>query len=313
MSTSSKALLPLKGTRILSLSLNLPGPAALMRCRAMGATCVKLEPPARAAAAASPTAKALSADPMLAYCPGAYAAMHPGVRCVVADLKADAGQKALHRELLKADILLTSFRPSGLAKLGLSWKALHSRYPALSQIAIVGAPGERAEEPGHDLTYLAENGLVPGLELPASLYADMGGSLLVTEAVLQAALLKQRQGEKARGMYMEIALSEAARYLALPRAWGLTQAGADVGGGHAGYRVYPCKNGRVAVAALEPHFAVALCTAAGLKLPARPDAAFMRAASTHDALAQWLAGKTCAQLNRLASANDIPLHTLPGR
>jgi crotonobetainyl-CoA:carnitine CoA-transferase CaiB-like acyl-CoA transferase len=252
---------------------------------------------------------------MLAYCPDAYAAMHLGVRCVVADLKAPAGQRALHRELAKADILLTSFRPSGLSKLGLSWKALHALYPGLTQVAIVGAPGERAEEPGHDLTYLAENGLVPGLDLPASLYADMGGSLLVTEAVLQATLLQLRQAGKAKasGRYLEIALSDAARYLALPRAWGLTQAGADVGGGHAGYRVYPCKNGRVAVAALEPHFAAALCTVAGLALPtsAQSGAAFMRAASTHTALAQWMAGKTCAQLNRLAATNDIPLHTLP--
>ena len=41
-------LQPLRGTRILSLALNLPGPAALMRCRDMGATCIKLEPPAPA-------------------------------------------------------------------------------------------------------------------------------------------------------------------------------------------------------------------------------------------------------------------------
>ena len=42
MATSLK---PLKGVRILSLALNLPGPAALMRCVRMGANCVKLEPP----------------------------------------------------------------------------------------------------------------------------------------------------------------------------------------------------------------------------------------------------------------------------
>jgi hypothetical protein len=93
----------------------------------------------------------------------------------------------------------------------------------------------------------------------------------------------------------------------------LTQAGADVGGGHAGYRVYPCKNGRVAVAALEPHFAAALCAVAGIALPARPDAAFMRDGATHKALALWLAAKTCAQLDRLATLHDIPLHTLPDR
>ena len=116
----------------------------------------------------------------------AYKELNQGVRLVRADLKTEAGQKALHRELAKTDVLLTSFRPSALVKLGLPWKALHKQYPMLCQVAIVGAPGARAEEPGHDLTYLAENDLVTGLDLPATLYADMGGSLMATEAVLQA-------------------------------------------------------------------------------------------------------------------------------
>jgi crotonobetainyl-CoA:carnitine CoA-transferase CaiB-like acyl-CoA transferase len=294
----------LKGTRILSLSLNLPGPAALMRCRAVGATCVKLEPPA--------------GDPMQAYCVPAFEHLHVGVRRVEADLKTDTGQKRLARELAKADILLTSFRPSALNKLGLSWKTLHKLYPALTQIAIVGAPGARAEEPGHDLTYLAENELVPALDLPPSLYADMGGSLLVSEAVLQTVVQRQRQILQGRepaaikGRYVEIALSDAAKYLALPRSWGLTQAGADVGGGHAGYRIYACKNGRVAVAALEPHFSAALCAVAGIALPATGAAviSLMRAATTHKALDQWFLGMTCQQLDRLAASHDIPMHTL---
>ena len=162
--TPTKSLQPLKGVRILSLALNLPGPAALMRCRQLGARCVKLEPP--------------GGDPMSRYSEPAYAQLHEGIKLLTADLKTEAGQKALQRELAKTDVLLTSFRPSALAKLGLNWKSLHRLYPALSLIAIVGSPGERAEEPGHDLTYLAENGLVTGLDLPATLYADMGGSLM---------------------------------------------------------------------------------------------------------------------------------------
>jgi crotonobetainyl-CoA:carnitine CoA-transferase CaiB-like acyl-CoA transferase len=49
-----------------------------------------------------------------------------------------------------------------------------------------------------------------------------------------------------------------------------TQPGAAVGGGHAGYQVYECKNGRVAVAALEPHFAARLCAAAGITVSTTP-------------------------------------------
>ena len=289
----------LKGVRVLSLALNLPGPAALMRCQRMGASCVKLEPPAPVGAPAGS-----SGDPMAWYKRGAYDELHQGVRVATADLKTEKGQKALHRELAKAQVLLTSFRPSALRKLGLDWKDLHQRYPALSVVAIVGAPGARAEEPGHDLTYLADNGLVNGLELPPTLYADMGGSLIASEAVLQATLLQARKG---RGQYFEVALSDAAAYLALPRHWGLTVPGAAVGGGHAGYRVYPCKDGRVAVAALEPHFAKSLCVAAGLS---DAGAAAMMNPATHAAIARYLLSQTRKALNKLALEKDIPLHTL---
>ena len=296
IATASR-LRPLKGVRILSLALNLPGPAALMRCRAMGASCVKLEPPP------SPRApQGSSGDPMALYRRSAYDLMHSGIKTLVADLKTEAGRKVLQRELARSDVLITSFRPSALVKLGLDWKRLHTAYPQLAMVAIVGAPGARAEEPGHDLTYMAENDLVTGLDLPASLYADMGGSLMVSEAILQARLAQLQTGKSVR---LQVALSEAAAYLGLPRSWGLTTAGAAVGGGHAGYRVYACKNGRVALAALEPHFAAPLVRAAGLS-----ESCDLFAPATHAAIASYLAGRTRQQIDALALAQDIPLHTL---
>ncbi|MEY2620194.1 MAG: hypothetical protein RIT26_14 [Pseudomonadota bacterium] len=292
--------LPLRGVRILSLALNLPGPAAMMRLKAMGAQCTKLEPPGPAGA---------SSDPMAQYKPKAYDTMHQGVKVLQADLKTGAGQRRLHQSLAKTDVLLTSFRPSALDKLGLTPKALQSRYPSLIQVAIVGAPGSRAEEPGHDLTYMAECGLVDGLQLPASLFADMGGSLWVTETVLQALWQRDRPGRRqGRGSIHQVALSDAAAYLGLPRRWGLTTASGAVGGAHAGYRVYACKNGRVAVAALEPHFARSLCQIAGL--PVDGDPRHMAQAAIHRGLSAWFSGHTRAQLKRLAEQHDIPMHTL---
>lgn len=302
MSSSSRpasALQPLRGVRVLSLALNLPGPAALMRLRAMGARCVKAEPPAPRGAPAG-----TSGDPMGQYNPRAYATLHDGVRVIAVDLKSEKGQAALHKELARTDVLLTSFRPSALEKLQLGWKGLHKRHPGLSVVAIVGAPGALAEEPGHDLTYLAQAGLVTGVDLPATLFADMGGALLAGEAVLQAVLQQKTRGKSS---YQEVALSDAADWLALPRTWGLTQPAGAVGGAHAGYRVYPCKDGRVAVAALEPHFAAALCTAAGL--PAS-DMRSLFKPETHAAIAAFFQGRTRQQLDRLAADKDIPLHTL---
>lgn len=291
---------PLHGIRVLSLALNLPGPAALMRCRRMGADCTKIEPPA--------------GDPMAHYDKAAYAEMHEGVKVLSADLKSEVGQQVLHRELAKADVLLTSFRPSALAKLGIPWPDLHGRYPALSQVSIVGAPGARAEEPGHDLTYLADNGLVPGTELPATLYADMSGSLMASEAVLQAALRKRERhavtgDPQPEGLYLEVALSEAAGYIALPRRWGLTQPSGAVGGAHAGYRVYRCKDGRVAVAALEAHFAARLCAAAGVEAG---DLRAMFAPATHTGITAFFAVRTRGELDQLAAEQDLPLHTMQG-
>ena len=295
-----KNIKPLKGVRVLSLALNLPGPAALMRLHLMGATCTKLEPLA--------PANALTADPMGFYKPAAYQTLHQGVRVVQADLKTARGQTTMHKLLVKTDVLITSFRPSALTKLGLGWKTLHRLYPSLCMVSLVGSSGQRAEEPGHDLTYLAEHGLVNGVDLPPTLYADMGGSLMTTEAVLQALLFRQSSNRnKGRGVFQEIALSDAANYLALPRTWGLTTPDGDVGGAHAGYKIYPCKNGRVAVAALEPHFAKRLCLAVGLD---EKHMHSMRAPKTHQAFAKFFAGQTRQQLERLAASKDIPLHTL---
>jgi crotonobetainyl-CoA:carnitine CoA-transferase CaiB-like acyl-CoA transferase len=291
---ASPAFTPLAGTRVLSLALNLPGPAALMRCRAMGAQCVKFEPPA---------APGRSADPMSLYAPAAYAQMHEGIALVQGDLKTAPGRALLDAELARADVLITSFRPSALDKLGLGWDTLHSRHPRLSMIAIVGAPGARAEEPGHDLTYLAESGLVAGCDLPPTLYADMAGSLMASEAVLQALL---HRGVHGSGVRIEVALSDAAHYLALPRGWGLTQPGGSVGGAHAGYRVYPCRDGRVAVAALEPHFAQRLCQAVGLDAAAD----HMFRSATHAAIAAFIAQRDGDELEALARQHDLPLHVM---
>lgn len=282
----------LKGVRIVSLALNLPGPAALLRLRALGARCVKVEPPA--------------GDPMRHYNPAAHEALSRAVTVVTLDLKTPTGQARLHRRLASADVLLTSFRPSALRKLGLDAVTLRQRWPGLSCVEIVGAPGAAAEHPGHDLTYQAEAGLVSGQALPPSLLADMAGALMASEAVLAAVLAQRSTGQ---GVHRRVALSDAAHWLAQPLHWGLTGPGQLLGGAHAGYQVYACRDGRVALAALEPHFAAALGRVVGLA-PLTPQDCLKPAA--HQAVQAFMARHTCAELDTLAQANDLPLLTLPG-
>jgi len=282
---------PLRGVRIISLALNLPGPAALRRLADMGAQCTKINPPA--------------GDAMKSYTAPGYARLHEGIKELTLDLKQAAGQAALHRRLARCDVLLTSFRPSALRKLGLDWIGLHKRHPRLSLVQIVGAPSPLAEVPGHDLTYQAEVGLVPGLQLPPSLFADMGGALMASEAALKAVLQQKISG---RGSLHEVALSDAAAWLALPRHWRMTTPDGPVGGAHAGYGLYPCKDGRVAVAAIEPHFAQRLCDAAGVPI-AHPVKDLFKPAVAQ-AIARFFQRHNSAELTAVSQERDIPLLTM---
>lgn len=297
----------LSGVRILSVALNLPGPAALMRLAAMGAKCTKLEPlPPAGLPKGSPS------DPMGLYAPQAYAQLHAGVKVVQADLKSAKGQAQLHKLLANTDVLLTSFRPSALKKLGMAWSDLHAQFPALNLVSIFGSPGAGAEIPGHDLTYLAANGLVSGLALPATLFADMAGSLQASEAVLKALWQRAKPGRaQGQGVFHEVALEDAAAYLALPRHWGLTAPKGSVGGAHAGYQVYECANGRVAVAALEPHFAARLLEVAGWRAGSKSARDPMLAPATKRQLEAFFAGLTRKQIDALALTHDLPLLTMP--
>jgi alpha-methylacyl-CoA racemase len=287
---SPRSMRVLKGTRILSLALNLPGPAALMRLKALGASCTKLESPA--------------GDPMLTYAKAAYAQMHEGIKIVKADLKTESGLARLHKLLANTDVLLTSFRPSALARLGLAWKVLHKAHPHLNLVSIVGDTAA-PEVPGHDLTYMAEQGLITGLELPPTLFADMGGSLLAVEAVLAAVIQQKTTGRSAS---QTIGLSQAAQYLALPRHWGLTTPEGFIGGAHALYQVMPCKDGRVAIAALEPHFARRLAELVGQPVLHPQDA--LENALKKKTLA-FVKRQTCKELEALAEQHDLPLFTIP--
>ncbi|THU02480.1 CoA transferase [Lampropedia puyangensis] len=286
----------LAGCRIVSLALNLPGPAALMRLCGMGAHCTKLEAPA-------PQGHATS-DPMGMYAPHAYRQLHEGIVVVHADLKTPEGKAHFNDLLTHTDVLITSFRPAALARLQLDWETLHTRHPQLNLVQIVGATGLRANEAGHDLTYQAEAGLVPDLNVPASLAADMAGALTATEAVLQTLLARQQTGT---GQRLEVGLLEAAQWLSIPRQWGMTTPEGITGGAHAGYRLYACMDGRVAIAALEPHFAQRLWQ----HICPNTTPADMLDAATHQAISQFCATQTRAALEQLAQEHDIPLLTLP--
>ncbi len=302
LSPASITLQPLQGTRILSLALNLPGPAALMRCRQMGAQCAKLEPIA--------AQSHLSADPMQAYSPPAYAQLHQGIALLQANLKTPQGQALLHEQLAQTDVLLTSFRPSALLKLGLDWCVLHAQHPRLCMVRIFGSTDPKdADHAGHDLTYQAEAGLLDNGHMPASLFADMTGAVMASEAIMQTLLARAHSGT---GHCVDVGLAQAAHWTALPRQWQMTTPQGDVGGAHAGYGLYRCADGWVALAALEPHFAQRLCLAIGLP-SSDGNIEHMREPATHHAFKHFFLHHTCSELAAMAGQSGIPLHLTPAK
>ncbi len=228
---------PLEGVRVVSLSINLPGPAAASRLAALGAHVTKIEPP--------------TGDPLAFGAPKYYEELAAGQEIVTLDLKDAAAREKLWTLLERSDLLLTSTRPSALARLGLDWDSVHARAPRLSQVAIVGHPGKLAEVSGHDLTYQASVGTLLPPQMPSVLVADLAGAERAVADGVAAVLAAARCGE---GVLREVALSEVAEAMARPAEYGLTSTGGFLGGALPRYAIYAASDGFVAVAALEEHF-----------------------------------------------------------
>jgi alpha-methylacyl-CoA racemase len=228
---------PLGGIRVVSLALNVPGPAAAARLCRLGAAVAKVEPP--------------DGDPLARVCPTWYEELCAGQDVVRLDLKDAEGRASLDGLLEEADLLLTSSRPAALDRLGVSWPDLHVRFPRLVQVAIVGHAAPHQHVPGHDLTYLASTGLLSPPHVPRTLLADLAGAERAVTTAL-ALLYAREQGHGAG--YMEVALADVAMAFAAPLRHGVTAADGFLGGGFAGYGLYRAREGWIAVAALEPHF-----------------------------------------------------------
>ena len=261
---------PLAGIRVVSIAQNLPGPVALARLNAEGATAIKVEPP--------------DGDPMAGFSPAWYDELHQDVQVKRLDLKSARGLAALHRLLGRADLFVASQRPAALGRLGLDRATMARAHPNTRWLNIVGELSD-PERPGHDLTYQAAVGLV-GRDMPRALLADLFGA----ERAVIAALLLLRQPPPA---HAQVGLKDALDTAAMAARVGLTLPFGSLGGALPNYNVYETRRGRIAVAALEPRFRERLYAALGL-----PDGR---------ALDTMMLTKTAAQWQRWAERLDLPL------
>ena len=265
----------LAGIRVIDLSQFLPGPFATQLLADMGAEVLKVEPP--------------KGDPQRRFNPISgqpwsgggrspfYDAVNAGKTVVAIDLKSEAGKEAFGILVGAADILLESYRPGVLERLGFGLKRLKDLNPRLVHCALsgYGQTGPNRLLAGHDINYVASTGAYsasgiperPVLTWPPA--ADYGSALQAALTITGALVARARTG---KGAHLDVSLSES---MLAWQSWGLTAAASAEGGkgapgrganllngGAACYQVYATLDGRfVTLGALEAHFWANFCDA----------------------------------------------------
>lgn len=255
---------PLDGLKILDLTRLLPGAVCTMLLADMGATVIKIEDPHGGD-------YARWMPPHIDGSSVFFRMNNRAKRSLVLDLKTAEGVAVLKRLARDADVLIESFRPGVMARLGVDYETLKADNPRLIYCALSGwgSDGPWASVSGHDLNYATAAGLVGAMQTPQPLggqVADIGGALAAVAAINAALLRRERGGG---GAFIDIGLAEAGLPFALYNwvealSLGLGGGMGGLSGGLACYRVYRARdNQAVALAALEEKFWANFCNAIG--------------------------------------------------
>jgi alpha-methylacyl-CoA racemase len=265
----------LDGLRVLDLSRLLPGGFCSLLLADFGADVIKVEDTGAGDYVRWWQPAYEGADPSAG---GAlFLALNRGKRSVRIDLKTEAGRDVLLALVRDADVLLESFRPGVMDRLGVGWERLREVNPRLVYCAITGygQDGPYRDRAGHDTNYLALAGVLgltgaeggPPVQAAAQI-ADVGGGALMAAFGIMAALHEREwSGE---GQLVDVSMTDGALSLmtmVAARVFADGQApargGLELAGGLLCYRPYRCADGWVALGALEPKFWRAWCEAVG--------------------------------------------------
>ena len=239
--------LPLAGIRVLDLSRLLPGPFLTMILGDMGADVVKVEDPRLGdyMRGIPPVKGAFS---------GRFLAVNRNKRSLALDLKAPAGRDAFLRLVARADVVVESFRPGVLDKLGVGWPAIEKANPRaiLCSISGYGQDGPYRDRAGHDLNYIGLAGVLAmtgpkggAPQMPGVQIADLaGGGLWGATAILGALVGRATSG---RGRHLDVSMTEGALALLIAELGNLdcgarpTRGAETLNGGLACYGVYAAR------------------------------------------------------------------------
>jgi alpha-methylacyl-CoA racemase len=268
----------LQGLRVLDLSRLLPGPFCSLYLAQLGAEVIKIEEPGT-----GDYARLLS--------PELFALVNRGKKSVTLDLKKSEDVMQFIALAREADVVLESFRPGVLDRLGCGYAALKAVNPRLVFCALTGygQDGPWRDLAGHDLNYCGYAGVLDQTgaanaapAMSGFQIADLaGGALTALSGILAAVLGAKASGE---GCFVDAAMLDGTLALQATthgaiRALGKAPPrGEDMlTGGLPNYAVYETADGRhMAVGALESKFFQAFCRAIErpdlLKLPLAPGA-----------------------------------------
>jgi alpha-methylacyl-CoA racemase len=267
--------LPLAGLKVLDLSRLLPGGFCSLLLADLGAEVLKVEDtgmgdyirwsPPYVEGAADSAKSAL------------FLSLNRNKRSIRIDLKSEGGREVLLRLAREHDVLLESFRPGVLDRLGVGYGRLQQENRGLVYCAITGygQTGPKRDAAGHDMNYLALGGLFgltgepdgPPIQAAGQI-ADLGGGALMAAVGILAALRERdRSGE---GQVVDVSMFDGAlSWLAMIAAQALAEGAKpqrgllSLSGRFLCYRPYECSDGWVALGALEPKFWQAWCRGAG--------------------------------------------------
>jgi crotonobetainyl-CoA:carnitine CoA-transferase CaiB-like acyl-CoA transferase len=312
------SLLPLEGVRVLDLSRLLPGGFCSLLLADFGADVIKIEDTGTGDYVRWAPPAYEGADPSAG---GAlFLSLNRGKRSIRVDLKSEGGKEVLLRLVRDADVVLESFRPGVLDRLGVGYERLRQENPGLVYCAITGygQDGPARDRPGHDLNYLALNGILgltgdtdgPPVQSGAQIADLGGGALMGAIGILVALRERERSG---LGQLVDCSMFDGSlAWLAMVAAAAFATGFGDRRGANplAGaiicYRPYRCADGYVALGALEPKFWAAFCRGVG-----REDllgSAFEKPGSdAHRAVEEIFAARTREQWQQFASRHDCCL------
>ena len=257
------------GVRVLDLSRLLPGPYCSLLFADLGADVVKVEEPGRGDYAR--TTPPLVGEPGIG---ASFLLLNRNKRSLAVDLKAERGKAIFRRLVQTADVLLESFRPGVMDRLGLGWSALCEVNPRLVYCAIsgYGQDGPYRDVVGHDVNYMGVAGalsvtgprggapVMPGVQV-----ADLGGGALLAAFAIGAAL--HHRTASGRGQFVDVSMTDGvvswlAPYLGahLVTARVPERGEERLNGGWPCYGIYETRDGgHVTLGALEPQFWRNLC------------------------------------------------------